>query len=184
MLGFLLTIADESNYKKIEYLYNKYHDDMIRFARYKLKASGISSYEIDSEDVVQNSFLKIVKYIDSIDFTRSEKQLKTYVFSIVSNETMNLLSDKESFDDIDNYSETLPDEEFFERLQINLRYDSVVEKIKSLDEKYSITMLLHYCEEMDVRAIANLMEIPEKTVYTRLQRGKHLLLESVAAEDL
>ena len=97
---------------------------------------------------------------------------------------MNLLSDKESFDDIDNYSETLPDEEFFERLQINLRYDSVVEKIKSLDEKYSITMLLHYCEEMDVRAIANLMEIPEKTVYTRLQRGKHLLLESVTAEDL
>lgn len=184
VLGFLLTIADESNHKKIEYLYNKYHDDMIRFARYKLKASGISSFEIDSEDVVQNSFLKIVKYIDSIDFTRSEKQLKTYVFSIVSNETMNLLSDKESFDDIDNYSETLPDEEFFERLQINLRYDSVVEKIKSLDEKYSITMLLHYCEEMDVRAIANLMEIPEKTVYTRLQRGKHLLLESVAAGDL
>lgn len=182
MLGFLLTIADESNHKKIEYIYNTYHDDMMRFARYKLKNSGISSYELDAEDVVQNAFLKIVKYIDAIDFSKSEKQIKVYIFSIVVNETINVISDKESFDDIDNYSETLPDEAFFERLQISLRYDIVVEKIKGLDERYSITMLLYYCEGMDVKAISKAMGISEKTVYTRLERGKRLLLEEVSKE--
>ena len=83
---------------------------------------------------------------------------------------------------IDNYSETLPDEAFFERLQISLRYDIVVEKIKGLDERYSITMLLYYCEGMDVKAISKAMGISEKTVYTRLERGKRLLLEEVSKE--
>ena len=84
MLNFLLMIADESNREKIEYIYYKYHDDMIRFARYKLKDFDIDSYELDSEDVVQNAFLKIVKYIDAIDISKPENQLKSYIFSIVA----------------------------------------------------------------------------------------------------
>ena len=72
---------------------------------------------------------------------------------------------------------------FFDKLQINIRYEHVVEKIKQLDEKYSITLLLYYGEEMDVKKISELMEIAEKTVYTRLERGKRLLLEDLSKEE-
>ena len=184
MLIFLFMIADESNREKIEYIYNTYHDDMIRFARYRLRCLGISSYELDAEDVVQNSFLKIVKYIDAIDISKSEKQLKTYVFSIVANETKNLIADNMQYEDIDMYFERLSDEDFFEKLQLDSRYDSVVEKIKQLDEKYSITFLLYYDKGMDVKKISELMGIAEKTVYTRLERGKRLLLDELSKEEL
>ena len=184
MLNFLLTITDENNREKIEYIYNKYHDDMIRFARYRLKCLGISSYELDSEDVVQNAFLKIVKYIDAIDISKPENQLKTYIFSIVANETKNLIADNMQYDDIDTYSEKLTDEYFFDKLQIHLRYDSVVESIKQLDEKYSITLLFYYCEGMSVKTISELMGIAEKTIYTRLERGKRLLLDDLSKEEL
>lgn len=183
MLNFLLMIADESNREKIKYIYYKYHDDMIRFARHRLKYLGISSYELDSEDIVQNAFLKIVKYIDAIDISKPENQLKSYIFSIVAHETLNFIEDNVDYDDIDIYSETMIDDYFFDKLQINIRYEHVVEKIKQLDEKYSITLLLYYGEEMDVKKISELMEIAEKTVYTRLERGKRLLLEDLSKEE-
>ena len=134
VLNFLLMIADESNREKIEYIYYKYHDDMIRFARYKLKDYNIDSYELDSEDVVQNAFLKIVKYIDAIDISKPENQLKSYIFSIVANETKNFIEDATHYDDIDIYAETMIDDYFFDKLQINIRYEHVVEKIKMLAE--------------------------------------------------
>ena len=182
VLGFLLTITDERNQEKIKFIYNKYHDDMIRFAKFRLKNSGVSSYELDAEDVVQNAFLKIVKYIDVIDTSRPENQLKSYIFSIVVNEVKNAMADMTFFDDIDIYSEKLSDEDFFENLRDNLQYDELVEKIKRLDEKYSITMLLYYCEDFDVKAIADIIGIAEKTVYTRLERGKRLLLDNLSKE--
>ena len=70
MLQFLLSIADEKDHAKIEYLYNRYHEDMIRFARYRLRQKKMPNYELDAEDAVQNAFLKITKYIDKVDFTR------------------------------------------------------------------------------------------------------------------
>lgn len=183
VLNFLLMIADESNREKIEYIYYKYHDDMIRFARYKLKDYNIDSYELDSEDVVQNAFLKIVKYIEAIDISKPENQLKSYIFSIVANETKNFIEDATHYDDIDIYAETMIDDYFFDKLQINIRYGHVVEKIKQLDERYSITLLLYYGEDMDVKKISELMGIAEKTVYTRLERGKRLLLEDLSREE-
>ena len=46
-----------------------------------------------------------------------------------------------------------------------------------MDEKYSIALLYHYCEDMSVKEIAELMGLPEQTVYTRLTRGKRILLD-------
>ena len=107
MLSFLLTIANESDREKIEYIYYKYHNDMIRFTRCRLKNANVFSYELAAEDVVQNSFLKIVKYIDAIDFTRSEKELKSYIFSIVANEINNYKCDIFEYDDIENFSNNI-----------------------------------------------------------------------------
>lgn len=61
MLQFLLSISDESNHSKIEYLYNRYQKEMMRVAKSRLKQLGMPNYEIDAEDVVQNAFVKIAK---------------------------------------------------------------------------------------------------------------------------
>ena len=184
MLAFLLSLATEGEREKIEYLYNKYHNDMIRFARHRLKRFKALSSKSDAEDIVQNAFVKIVKYIDAIDLSRPEKQLKAYIFSIVVNETKNFIADNTAYSDIDTYSDVLTDEHFFDKLQIEIRYNSVVEAIKQLDEKYSITLLLYYCEDMDVKMISETLGIAEKTVYTRLERGKRLVLEALSKEGL
>ena len=93
MLAFLLSLADEKDHAKIEYLYRRYHNDMLRFARSRLHQMGMPNYELDAEDAVQNAFFKITKYIRKIDFTAEEKEIKAYVLRIVANETINLASD-------------------------------------------------------------------------------------------
>ena len=177
MLFFLFIISDEKDHFKIEYIYNHFHDDMIRFAKYRLKKAGLPNYEMDAEDAVQNAFLKITKYIHAIDIDVNRNELKSYVLTIVSNETSNITADYTYFEDFDDHIEELRDDEFYEHMRINERYEEVVETIKKLDDKYSIILLYRYRNNMSVSQIAELMGLPDKTVYTRLERGKKLLLK-------
>lgn len=55
----------------------------------------------------------------------------------------------------------------------------MVNAIAELDEIYSTTLSLVYIHEMSVKEVARMMGISPKTVYTRLERGKRLLLNSV-----
>ncbi|MBR7099292.1 MAG: RNA polymerase sigma factor [Clostridia bacterium] len=183
MLQFLLSIADEKDHAKIEYLYNQYHDDMLRFAKYRLRQKGMPNYELDAEDAVQNAFLKITKYIHKVDFTVGEKGIRAYVLKIASNEVSGLISDYTFFENIEEYNDTMGDGDFFEQMRIKERYDEVVEEIGRLDEKYSISLSLRYGENMGTKEIADLLGVSEKTVYTRIDRAKKLLVEKLNGEN-
>lgn len=179
MLGFLLTLSDESNYSKIERIYNKYHEYMMRYAISKFQNEGSPNFLYDAEDAVQNAFVKIVKYIERIDFSREEKDVKNYCLTILINEIYYLLHRKE--ENFENFEEFCLEKEynFIEELKIQDRYNELVEAIESLDERYSTTLYLVFCKEMTVNEISEMMGISAKTVYTRLARGKKLLLESL-----
>lgn len=179
MLQFLLTLTDESNCTKIEHIYNAYHEQMMKYALSKFSSYGRTNLLYDAEDAVQSAFIKITKYIDSIDFSRSEKDVKNYIFSILYNEICNVLSDNQ--ENFEVFEEFCLEKEynFIEELEIQSRYDELVKAIERLDERYSTTMFLVFCKGMTVNQIAEMMEIPTKTVYTRLSRGKKLLLDSL-----
>ena len=177
MLAFLLSIADEIDYGKITYLYNNFHDDMIKFAKCRLKKYGYSNYETDAEDVVQSSFLNILKYINTVNFELSKKGLQSYVLTIVLNEIGKLSREYEKFDFPEELETNYSEDCFFEMLEIKEKYLLVMSLIKRMDEKYGITLLYYYREDMSVKNIAKLMGISSKTVYKRLERGKVILLE-------
>ena len=182
MLTFLLSITEEDNKSKTEHIYKTYHDDMIRFARYRLRIAGCVNYEIDAEDAVQNAFVKIIKYISVINFDAPEKAIKSYIFSIVANEANTIISECAFDKSIDDCTELVSDEDFWDEIDLKLYYTEVVEEIKRMDERYSIPLYLHYCREMSGKEISALLGIPEKSVYTRLSRGRKLLLEIISEE--
>ena len=183
MLSFLLSISEEQYHSKIEYLFNTYHSDMIRFAKYRLKTAGISSYNVDAEDAVQSAFLKIIKYIDRIDFHAGEKEIQSYVLSIVSNEVADILKSNKPFDCLDDYADQLSDTSFIDQLQVNERYEQVVRILRQMDDRYRTVLQFRYVNDMSVKAISDLIGISEKAVYARLERGKRLLLERLDKED-
>ena len=179
MLQFLLSIADESDHDKVEYLYNRYHMEMIRIARVQLRENGVPNYNLDAEDVVQNAFVKITKYIRKIDFTASDKAIRAYVLKIVVNEAITYAQQYKYVEDINEYADTMEDGDFFAQLRISQQYDDVCEALRSLDERYSITLSLRYAENMSVKEISDLLGLKEKCIYTRLENGRRLLLEKL-----
>ena len=179
MLQFLLTLTDESNHGKIEHIYNTYHDYMLRYAIGKFQALGRTNFKYDAEDAVQNAFMKITKHIDKIDFSRGEKDVKNYCFTILSNEILNVLNENQENFEINEEFCSENEYNFIEELELQENYNQIVKIIEGFDEKYSTTLYLVFCKEMTVNEISEMMGISAKTVYTRLARGKKLLLDTL-----
>lgn len=184
MLLYLFTLTDEPNYRKIERIYNAYHSDMMDYARIKFWDAGRKNFAFDAEDAVQNTFVKITRNIEKIDFSVEEKHLRGFVFSILTNEIYNILREKEFVAEID--ADNMNDVSFnsVETLIIVEKYDEAIAAMRKMDDKYSSTLYLAICEEMPVKNIAKMMGISEKTVYTRLARGKQILIKSVKEVDI
>ncbi len=180
MIIYLLSVADESDHDKILYVYHQFHTDMIKIAKSRLKAGNHPDYYHAAMDAVQAALYKITKYINRIDFNVSERELRTYVTTIVVNESVNLLYDNKRVEEI---TEVISDEDFLERIHIVERYQQVVSAIQALDDRYSSVMMCYYCEEKSVKYIAKMMGLPVKTIYTRLERGKQLLLQRLEEGD-
>ena len=182
MLQFLLSIVDESDHDKIVYIYERFHNDMIRHARRQLFKANAADYLLKSEDVVQNAFVKISLYIKAINFSVSDKELKGYILSIVSHEVINELKDQEYFDDIDECLNVASDDDFVNDLMIQERYDEVVAAVERMDEKYRLALVYRFYKEFSIKEMAELFGVPEKTVYTRIKRAQRLLKEMLGEE--
>lgn len=184
MLAFLLMICGDDIKEKIEHIYKTYHRDMLRYAKGQLKKMNVPDYEAEAEDVVQNAFLKITRYSERIRFDRGDDAVKSYVFAIVLNEAINNANEYTATVNIDDCFEVSTEDEFFEQLPIKEDYEKVIQAIQRLDDKYRYTLMLHYTHDMSVKEIAKLMGIPEKTVYTRLERGRKQLLALLEKEGI
>ena len=175
MLLFLSAIADEDNREAIVYLYDRYHGDMLKTAARVL--GDAKSRVLDSEDAVQNAFLKIIKYWN-------ERRMRAYVMAVVTNEALTILQKDAIAVDLDEVADSvISDDDFAERLCIKDQYRRVVEEITKLDDRYSIPLQMRYVEELSVNQIAELLGISPKTVYTNLRRGKILLLKQLEKEE-
>lgn len=51
-----------------------------------------------------------------------------------------------------------------------------------MDEKYRVVVVLYYAQHYRVREIANLLEISENTVKTRLKRAREQLAKEYEAD--
>ena len=182
MLAFLLSVAEEEKHDIIKDLYEKYHSEMVIIAKSLLRTKRCADVEFFAADAVQNAFLKFITRMDKIDFNATERQLRGYLMATLENEVRALMKDRSITENIDDYINEIDDEGFFEKLRISDRYHEVSKALESLDEKYQTVMLYRYTYDMSVSEIAEHLGVPEKTVYTRLSRGKHILIAKLNKE--
>jgi RNA polymerase sigma-70 factor (ECF subfamily) len=179
----LLSLADESDHDKIVYLYTHFHDVMIRAAKRKLYMARIPNAADVAEDVVQNAFVKLTMYVKAINFNVNERELRSYVLSTVAREVINELEDRREHDDIDEYLNIASDEDFVKDVMTHERYEAVVAAIEQLDEKYRLALEYHFYKGFSVKQMAELFEMPEKTIYTRISRAQKKLKEMLGEEN-
>ncbi len=187
MLLFLLPFTDDevrqAKQKRVSELFEKYHVSMVRMAKTRLKNLHIYSYNTDADDMVQNTFMRIMLYIDDIDLSRSESDIRSYIMSMLANvinDHVKNLSKQVPFDEIDEERDS--EEEFIHSLNITNRYDDVVAALCRMDRIYSMVLISRFQYGKSVDEIAEMTGLSRKGVESRILRGRKILKEMMEEE--
>ena len=168
MLLYLSLIDTEEDKIKFEDIFNSYKKTMYYVANSILKD------EHYSHDAVQNSFLKIIKYIDKIEDVKCNKT-KGLIVTIVKHSSIDIYRKLQIEK---NKVQKLEDEMLgfeYEVYDIDALANKVEIAILRLPERYKQVFLLKYSHRLHDEKIAGILDISPSTVRTRIKRGKDKL---------
>ena len=129
----------------------------------------------DARDVTQTVFLKAFERLDSFD---PKYRFFSWIYRIALNESVNCLNKRSRSQELTREPETEtrgPDAEMEQELR-NRQIQSALMTIKP--DYRSVIVLKHFldCNYME---IAQILDIPEKTVKSRLYSGRQLLKDAL-----
>ena len=177
MMFSLLDVTEKKKRRDILDLFNEFYADMINITAAKLKQAGDTNYSDDAQDVVQNVFLRITQYEHRLWMVK-DKNLKAYLYVMVTNETINFLSSLVKTGASEEIKEnSIVDDGFVDALVERDRLDELTAKILQLDEKYGVVMFLKIAKGYSAKKIARQLNITEAAVYSRLKTGRKKLME-------
>lgn len=180
MLAFLLSICDPKYHPQITYLVETYRKDLLIYAKHIMRNAGRTSYTHDAEDVVQNMYMKVSKYCKRVRFEEDSITIRGYLRKILKNEAMIFLKEYEYIESLDDGdTEPISEENFIEMLNAKEDYEEVIKAIKEMKPIYCFALSYKFCNQMTIEDIANLLGVSQKTIYTRIERGKKLLIDKL-----
>ncbi len=163
--------GDRESFEKLVVRYEK----AIFNATYRV----LHDYE-DAKDVTQNVFLKAFENIAYFD---GNYRFFSWIYRIAVNEAINFgKSRKRLVAGEDNRVEenNTPD-----KLLRRAELDKVVQaSLMSLEFEYRVVIVLRHFNDCDYREISEILEIPEKTVKSRLFTARTLLRESLSKKGI
>lgn len=139
---------------------------------YKVAWSYLRNDE-DAADAMQETILNCYEKIDRL---KNEAYFSTWLIRILINNCKDILQKRKQ----EVPEEMLPEQgEICRELQ-NYEFE---ELLKSMDEKYRLILMLYYGEGFKIREIAQILEMDENTVKTRLARGRRQFERLYEAES-
>lgn len=164
MLIYLSVIESEEDKTKFEIIYNEYKNRMY------YEANKIVNNSMDAEDIVHQSFLKIIKILDQIEVPKSPKTKNTIVL-IVERTSIDFLRKKKrrTILSIDDENINIPTISEIE----NIPNASVVSQaIALLPTKYRELLLLKFDSGFSEHEIAEMLSMTDANVKKTIQRAK------------
>lgn len=149
---------------------------------YSLAYSKLHNSE-ESEDAVQETFLRIVKYPDRFFSLEPHKRLP-YAIIIIRNVVLQILEQKGKYK-FEELTEEIPDSQpSVEEISIgNVAHDELVEFIKSLSEAKKQAIILRGVYGLSNREIADVLGITESAVRRRISDAHGSIIKFVRKGD-
>lgn len=169
---FLMAIESNDDRDKVERLFDKYWKLMYNHAFSIVKERTLS------EDVVQDSFIKVVNNLQNIG-DEDSIETKNYLMIITKNTAYDAYKKRKrcmeresAIDDLEN-----------DALAVFCNYAEVEEKnrvlevLRGLPDQYRDIFLLRYGNSLSTKQVADTVGLKEDTVRQRLSRGKKIVQE-------
>lgn len=136
------------------------------------------SNQYDAEDIIQESFVKAFKNLDSF---RGESSFGSWLKRIVINQSITFIKSKKlEITDFDNLQIVIdePEKSNFPEIEPG----KIHESIKTLPEKARVVLNLYLLEGYRHKEIAEILDISESTSKSQYLRAKQLLREKLEKE--
>ncbi|MCX4255260.1 MAG: sigma-70 family RNA polymerase sigma factor, partial [Bacilli bacterium] len=115
---------------------------------------------------LQRTFIKLYRNIDK--FNSSDENVKKWLFRVAINDSKNMLKSmwrmkKVNLEDYDNIASVDKDK------------NNLLKSLNYVGIKYRVPLYLYYFEGYNIKEIAELMNLSESGIKSRLKRGKEKL---------
>lgn len=154
----------------VEHFVQTYQQELFRLALSILDDSN------EAEDATQESLLAALRALDSFHGASS---LKTWLFSITVNICRTRLQHRRRRERLSQVLSAVlqmhRNTSVEEHAVQNISDQALWHTIHDMDEKHRIPIVLRYYHDLSVAEIANILQIPEGTVHSRLNTARRLL---------
>lgn len=174
----LLDVEEEKEF--FTQIYDTYKDEMFYTAYLILRN------KLDAEDIVQETFLTLISYLDHLKENTPQKNWN-FIVTIVKNKSFNYYKKRKRKQEMEIPEEEweehdLVDEELEIRVMEREEVQSVIELIGQMEQSYQDVLLMRYYHGMKVREIADIIDKTPDNIRHISQRAKKKL-QSMLEED-
>lgn len=173
MLALYISLLDtEEQISKFEHIYTKYRGLMFYTAKGVLQDSYLA------EDAVHETFLDIIRIIDSIR-ANNEKELSQFLRVLTHHKAVDMVRkctrQKKSDTEIEDLDLSKSDVNVETIVLDKIDYENMLLLVQSMDEKYKTPLLLKV-QGYKVSEIADFLNISPGNVKVRLHRARKIIL--------
>ncbi len=146
--------------------------EMNSLSMYKT-ARGILKNDNDVSDAIQDTILTSFEKIHKL---KNPQYFKTWLIRILINECNQILRHYKKVNTIEEVPETPRQDKTLAEFEFK-------EMLEQVDEKYRVILVLYYEQGFKISEIAELLELNENTVKTRLARAREQIRSAYFQED-
>lgn len=177
MLCVLINMVDTPEEKrKIEKLYEKYNRLMYAVAY------NIMRHVHDAEDVVLESWEKIIRHLDKINEIDSQ-DTKNFIVIIVERTAIDLYRKNKKRKNVLLHLSEFEESPFFAVKEDMFESIELYEVMRNMPKTYSDVLILYYINCLSTKEIADLLKIKVGTVEKRLSRGRKMLRKELMEHE-
>lgn len=140
-------------------LMDKHSDSMLRIAH------GYLSREADIADAIQDTILDAYEHLSSL---KEPRYFKTWLIRILLNNCNHIYSKNKNYIPLEEVSENLADE----AQEVDTPLLRFCELLSYVSEENRLCFQLYYGEELTTREIADILNLNESTIRSRMHREK------------
>lgn len=165
----LMRAAANGNRTAFEWLYDRYYNRIVLFCRQLL-----NNNQTAAEDVAQEVFMVIIHQPELFDST---KKFSTWVYTIAKNKCFNALRNEQHQQQLLHlHYQANAQTEYQPKTDAGKLKQRITQLFKTLTDKEKTLFVLRFEQELSVKEIAELTQIPEGSV----KSGLHYLLKKLS----
>lgn len=157
----------EGDLKAFDVLIDRYQKPVFNIAL------RIARNDDDAQDIAQTVFIKAFENLKTFNF---EFKFFSWIYRMTVNESINFQKSQKRFGELQANSvskDQTPEDEFIKR-KLN---EHVLDAIDELPVNYRTVIIFRHFEDLPYKDIGFILDIPEKTVKSRLFTARKLLCE-------